>query len=264
MRLEIFRRAFTDAVQPLMRKWAAVIAMFTLLLIAAWPILLRSQSAGSPPAWIHILRIAIGDSGGFLNAADWVNLGGFSLALPALLSLFSIQAGSRLLAWGDENGNLALLLAYPIRRRRILLEKYAALPAGLLALCLILWLACMASALAVKMPLQPGWTALACLNAGLLALVFGTTAFMIGVFTGSGRRGVRFSTLLFLILYLLYRLPDLLPPVAFLKYLSPFTYALLQPRPGRLITGIPWISLALILILLAASWKAFDQRDLEL
>ncbi len=264
MRFEIFRRAFNDPVQPLLKKWGMVTGLFNLVLAAVGSVLLRTQSADPWAGVINILEIITGNGADTLDAAGWINLGGFSLLIPVLLSLFSIEAGSRLLAWGDEEGSLGLLLAYPIRRRRILLEKYTALPAGLLLLCLIQWVVLMVFSLIFGMHLQVGWTALACLNAGLLGLVFGTAAFMRGIYTGDRRQGFQFSVFLFLILYLVYRLPGLEPAVEFIKYLSPFTYTLFPSEPGRLITGIPWVSLGLVTILVAASWKGFDQRDLEI
>jgi ABC-2 type transport system permease protein len=264
MQFEIFRRAFNDLVKPLLKGWGAALGLYSLILAGTGKLLLQAQMPDRWTGFLGVLKDITGQNIEPLSPEAWYNLGGFGLSLPLFLSLFSVWVGSQLLAREEETGSLALLLAYPIRRGRILLEKYAVLPAGLLVLSLILWAALAIFSLAAGFGLQAGQLALACLNASLLALAFGTAAFTLGVLTGSTVKSRQVSLAAILVLYFVYRIPDLLPKAAFLKYLSPFTYALHPTDPGGLITGPAWAALGLILVLAAAGWRGFEQGDLEI
>jgi ABC-2 type transport system permease protein len=195
--------------------------------------------------------------------AGWFNASGFNLLLPLLLGFFNVGVGSQLIAWEEENGNLGLLLAYPLSRSRILIEKFAALLAGQTLLGATVWITLFVFSLAAGFRLPAGTLALACLNSSLLALVFGAAAFSLGIVSGSTRRSRWITAVAALALYLLYRTPDFLPQAGFLKYISPFTYALPPSAAGGLAAGSPWVSLALAGVLLALGWRLFESRDLD-
>jgi len=262
MRLEIFYRACNDQVIPLLKNWAIAAAAGSLVLTGTGWVLLRPET---PPGW-QVVFTSLQQITGFetmpVTPAGWFSAAGFHLLLPILLGFFSIGVGSRLIAWGEENGDMELLLAYPLSRSRILIEKYAALPVGQIVLAAVVWVSLFVFSLGVGFRLPAATLALACLNSSLLALVFGTIAFTLAAASGSARRSRWITAACALLLYLFYRIPALLPQIAFLKHFSPFTYSLPPSTTGSLAAGSPWVSLALIGFLLALSWKVFRSRDL--
>lgn len=256
-----FRNLFT-----LLKKWSFGLGIYTLVAVGTG---LLATLGDFSPAWSSILDF-LGKISGLefpsRDAAGWLNATGFSLFFPLLLGIFSVHVGSFLVAQEEENGRLALLLAYPLTRHRILMEKYAPLPAGLFLLVVEIWILLAAASLVPRFHLHLGQLALACLNAGLLALVFGTLAFTLGALSGKTHESRWISLAIATVFYALYRLPDILPQAGFLRHLSPLKYTLSDPPfpGGGLITGSAWLSLALILLLLFVAWNGFERRDLEI
>jgi beta-exotoxin I transport system permease protein len=54
----------------------------------------------------------------------------FAFLAPILLIVYAVGAGARAIAGEEEAGSLDLLLSVPIRRRRVLLDKFGAMVAG--------------------------------------------------------------------------------------------------------------------------------------
>jgi ABC-2 type transport system permease protein len=85
----------------------------------------------------------------------------------------------------EEAGTLDLLLAHPVSRTRLVLERFAALAAAVAWLGLVVWAGTLAAARAPDMGIGAGPITAATL--GLLGLGFGTVALAAGAL--SGRRG---------------------------------------------------------------------------
>lgn len=264
MQLEIFQGAFRDQVKPLLKGWSIVVVLYSLALAATGRIFLQPQTLSQTGNLISLLKTITGQNPASITIIEWYNLAGFGLFLPVLLSLFSIWIGSRLAAAEGEKQVLALLMGYPISRRKIFAQKFVALLAGVFLLCLFFWVALEVFGLLGKLPVPIGELTLACLNSGLLALVFGTAAFMAGIFSGSIRKSRRIILAAMIIFYLFYRLPDLLPRAGFLHFLSPFNYALHPYTPDRLITGTSWVGCLLVLGMTILSWEGFEHHDFEI
>ena len=81
----------------------------------------------------------LGDNVDYTSAIGYLNGELFSFMVPLLLLIAAIGAGARATAGEEERGTLELLLANPISRRRLVLDKLAALAAELCGLVLVLW-----------------------------------------------------------------------------------------------------------------------------
>ncbi|NPV78232.1 MAG: ABC transporter permease subunit [Anaerolineae bacterium] len=263
MRLEIFRRAFSEQTAPLLKNWAIATGTVNLVLAGLGRFLLHPETPSEWQNSFTLLEQVTGLKTVAATPAGWFTASSFNLLLPLLLGFFSVGVGSRLIAWEEENGILGLLLSYPLSRSHILIEKFAALLAGQTLLGTVVWITLYVLGLAAGFHLPAAVLALACLNSSLLALVFGAAAFTLGVVSGSVRKSRWITAATALAFYLLYRTPSFLPQASFLKYLSPFTYALPLSAANNLVTGSPWVSLALIGVLLALGWKVFESRDLD-
>jgi ABC-2 type transport system permease protein len=112
----------------------------------------------------------------------------FALLGPLLVVMMAVAAGARAIAGDEEAGTLELLLAHPVSRTRLLLERFGALAAAVTLLGLIVWAATVAVVAAADMGIGAGRLAAATLGLVLLALGFGTVALAAGA--ASGRRGL--------------------------------------------------------------------------
>jgi ABC-2 type transport system permease protein len=63
----------------------------------------------------------------------------FALLGPLLAVMMAVAAGARAIAGDEEAGTLELLLAHPVSRTRLLLERFGALAAAVILLRLVVW-----------------------------------------------------------------------------------------------------------------------------
>jgi len=92
--------------------------------------------------------IAFGGQVDYTTPAGYLGIELFSLMVPLLLMIAAIGTGAGAIAGEEERGTLELLLANPVSRARVVLEKSAALALEIAALGLVLWLALWIGALA--------------------------------------------------------------------------------------------------------------------
>jgi ABC-2 type transport system permease protein len=115
-------------------------------------------------------------------------LGGavYGLLVPLLITVFAIAWGTRSVAGDEDAGTLDLVLAHPVSRRSLALQRFGGLVLGVLVTCLAL-LAAMAAVRGAfqldDVPL-PGLVAIN-LQLALFGACFGALAFAIGAATGS-------------------------------------------------------------------------------
>ena len=108
----------------------------------------------------------------------------FSFLAPILVLVYAIGAGSRAVAGEEEAGSLDLLLSAPVRRRRVVADKFAAMLLATFVLTLSMWVAVLVFGPAFDLrPDVGGFTAMT-LNTLLLGLAFGSLALAIGSATG--------------------------------------------------------------------------------
>ncbi len=244
---------------PLIRNWALILCGVVLVLVV---IFAQVDRLVWMPRWLEALGSFFGeliDIPAAMNS-DWLRALIWQLILPLLLASFAIHLGSRLLAGDEANEEMELLLAYPISRRRLLLEKFAVLAAATSGLTLLIWgITALGFLAAGSTPLLDGGVA----GLLLMALVFGCLAFMLaaraahyeGISSGSGR--AQSAALLVLAAAVLLALfGDSLPqPLIFLRYLSPFFDYTAGP-------GFLALLGALCMVLVGMAIVAFERREI--
>lgn len=187
----------------------------------------------------------------------------FSLVGPALIIVLAVSWGGDVIAGEEERGTIDLLLANPITRRRVVLEKWAALVAGVALGALGLGAGLAIGIPATGMRIGAVSVLAAICAVTLLGALFGTLALALGAATG--RRGLArgLSVLLAVLAYLLSTLPTLVNWLRPLRPLSPWYHAL---GVDPLVRGFAPAHLLLVVALGAcigtAGIVAFDRRDL--
>jgi ABC-2 type transport system permease protein len=133
--------------------WSVGLALLAFLLVSIARLLVDTLRAGAPALQQYVV------AAGIAGYADFVGVAWFGTAL-LFISVFVVVQAS---AWAadDAEGRLALVLAQPVARDRVVLERCAAL---LVAVAIIAALSTLCAALAARaggIDLPPGRTVLA-------------------------------------------------------------------------------------------------------
>ena len=167
--------------------WSLGLIGFVSLIVSVYPTVHSNPSlnklAQDYPEALQAF-IAFGGAVDYSSAAGYLGIELFSLMVPLLLLVAAIGTGAGAIAGEEERGTLELLLANPVSRTRVVLEKAVALGLELAGLGLVLWLALWVGAVATGMDISVGHLAAATLSAVLLALAYGAIAILLGAATG--------------------------------------------------------------------------------
>jgi ABC-2 type transport system permease protein len=187
----------------------------------------------------------------------------FALFVPLLLLIYAIGAGARAIAGEEERLTLDLLLSTPVTRRRVLLDKAAALLIASVGLAVVLWLAIAISGPPFDVIVPVDRLAAAILTAFLLATAFGAIALAVG--SGTGHRGlaVGVASGAAATTYLIDVLALSVDGLGWLQRLSPFYYyRSSQPLTSGLQPFDALVLAAIAVVGIVVAVVAFERRDL--
>jgi ABC-2 type transport system permease protein len=206
--------------------------------------------------------IAFGGDVDYVSGAGYLGSELFAFMVPLLLLIAAIGAGARAIAGEEERGTLDLLLVNPLSRRRLVIEKLAALGVEVFALAVVLFAALLVGVEAVAMDVSIAHLAAATASAALLALLYGAIALFIGA--ASGRRGVAIGIAAAgaVAAYLVNSLSPLVDVLDAVKVASPF-YHYAASDPLR--EGLALDHVAFLVVLAGAATVlavvGFERRD---
>ncbi|MFJ2033481.1 ABC transporter permease subunit [Streptosporangium sp. NPDC087985] len=181
---------------------------------------------------------------------------------PMLFAVCAAILGNRAIAQPEESGTLELTVTLPIDRRRLVVERFAALALGLLSVAvatfLVVWSLSAAAGVNVAFDrILAGHTGLF-----LVGLFFGTLAFTVGAATGRKNLAMAVVGVFAVGGYVIETMGRNVDAISWLRWISPFHYYL-DGRP--LYQGFPtgdYLVLAgATVVLLLAAILAFDRRD---
>jgi ABC-2 type transport system permease protein len=199
---------------------------------------------------------AIGTAAGYLDSTV------YSLLAPALMLVFGIGFGARVLAGQEEDGTLELELTMPIDRRRVLIERFAALVVQLALLALVVYAVVASMALALDMDVTLANIAAATLGLFLLALAMGTVALGVGAATGRKAAGLAAGAGLAVAGFMANVLSPIIEGAGWLENVSPFGWYLGGDPLNEGIDPIGFGALlAVTLLTLAVSIPIHARRD---
>jgi ABC-2 type transport system permease protein len=206
----------------------------------------------------------IGNIADITSPVGYLNSQLFATNGPILLLVFAIGAGSRAVAGEEERGTLELLLSLPIRRRSVVLQKFASVAIELAALCALLWAATAASAPPLDLGVPQDDLAAAIVMMYLFALGMATIALAVGC--RAGRRGVAIGvgSAVAVASFLLSSLAPLSDTTEPLQKLSPFYYASgATPLANGFVLSHALLLVAIVAIALGTAVWALERRDLR-
>jgi len=245
--------------------WSLGLIGFVALIVSVYPTVhsnpaLEKLSQDYPKALQAF--IAFGGTVDYTSAAGYLGIELFSLMVPLLLLVAGIGTGAATIAGEEERGTLELLLANPISRTKVVLEKAVALLLELAGLGVVLWLALWVGAVAVDMEISAGHLAAATLRAVLLALAYGAIAILLGAATGRRTVAIGLTAATAVAAYLVNGLAPLVHALEVPQKLSPFYhYAVGDPlRNGVSFTHMAVLVAIAVVATALAPWF-FSRRD---
>src|SRR5262245_10048010 len=245
--------------------WSLGLIGFVALIVSVYPTIRDnpnlSQLAQDYPEALQAF-IAFGGVVDYSSAAGYLGIELFSLMVPLLLLVAAIGTGAGSIAGEEERGTLELLLANPVSRTKVVLEKMIALLVEITGLGVVLWLALWIGALLADMDISAAHLAAATLSAVLLALAYGAIAVLLGAATGKRTLAIGLTAAGAVAAYLVNGLAPLVDGLDVPQKLSPFYhYAVGDPlRNGVSLTHMaPLVGIAVVATALAP-WF-FSRRD---
>ncbi len=223
--------------------WAASIVALVGIYAALFPSIKGNTSYSKlinelPKAYRALFTVTSGTD--ITSAAGYLDTELLSFMGPLLVLVYGIGAGSSALAGEEDRHTLDLLLANPVSRSRVLLEKFAALTGAVSALMVVLWAALVAEGTAAGMHLAIANSAAAVVNLGLLAIEFGALALFVGALTGHLAASRALPAGVAVVAYLVNALGQIVAWLRPIRPISPFyAYSGHDPlRTGLWPTGI--------------------------
>lgn len=258
-------KSLRDYRRPLLG-WTVGISAFFGLYLAYYPTIQSNPDLYGDVALAKFpgaMRDLMGGlEGGFTSGSGYLQTLVYQLFGPLLFIMCAAVIGNRAIAQPEESGTLELVLTLPIDRRRLVLERFAALALALLGLAAVTFLVVLGLVTAVDMGVPADKVLAGHVGVFLLALFFGTLSLTAGAVTG--RRGVALAVVGVVAVagYVVETMGKNVGGVSWLRWISPFHYYL-DGRPLQL--GFPaWDYLVLAgatVALVLIAMPAFDRRD---
>lgn len=245
--------------------WSLIMLLLSLMMMGFFPSI--QESSADMQDYINNLPEAFkGMIGGEIDISTingYLSMELFSFFYPFMVLAFTIMYGSSLIAGEEDSGTLDLLLATPIPRWRVFLDKFLAL-----VVFTTVTLIAMVLGLLIGMPLfgveglDVGRTLAATFNMELLGLLFGALALAV---TGTqGARGMALGLALgaAAITYLIFVLSDIANLPDALNWLSPWYH---YNGPTVMREGLDLARTALMAVLtvifIVFGLRSFQRRD---
>jgi len=204
--------------------WAVSIVALVMMYGSFWPSIRDVPSMNDylnqmPEA----LRSMFAMSGADMSTpTGYVQIELLSFMGPILVILYAVSAGNAAVAGEEDRHTMDLLLANPISRSRVVLDKLGAMIIGILLITTVAWASLLLSCPAFGLTIPAGKAAAAMLHLAMLGLVFGALALAIGASTGrtGASRGV--PALVAVLAYMVNGLAPLVSWLEPIQKLSPF------------------------------------------
>jgi len=188
----------------------------------------------------------------------------FSITGPVAMIVLTATMGARALAGEEERHTMGLLLANPISRSRVIVEKTTAIVVYAVALGVMTFLGSWIGALIGGVDLSVGAIAATSALLALLGLVFGGLALAVGAATGRSRLASSTAAGLAVAAYFVWSFFPLSEAFEGWAVLSPFHFYL---GSDPLATGMAWgdagVLVAIFVVLVGMSMPLFERRDLR-
>jgi ABC-2 type transport system permease protein len=262
----LLRNVFTKSLWDARRSlpgWTVAIVAVALMYAAFWPSVNSPAMGDALAAYPEGVLNAL-NAGDLTTAPGYLGGAVYGLLVPLLVAVFMIAAGARCVAGDEDAGTLDLVLAHPVSRSRLALQRLGGALTGMAVVAVALLVAM----LALRGPFElttvspAGFLAIN-LHLALFGGVFGALAFAVGAATGSRGLALGASAAVAVLAYLANSVFPQVAALAWTRSSSPFHWYL---GGEPLVHGVQWggvaASLAATAVLAAVGTVLFVRRDL--
>ena len=242
--------------------WNVGIALLTIATMSVWPSV-RDEYAKLVENYPQALLALFGiDKAGIGTATGYLEAELFSFMVPLAFIAYMIAASAAAIAGEEETGSLELLLAQPVSRRRVVIEKFLGLCLSLGAIAAGFSVVVVVFTHVFDLDVDATNIAAATLSAYLLATLFGAVALLAGCLTRHRALAAGLSATAAAAAYLLSSLGALVEGVKHFRPASPFWW---YSGNDPLRHGIEPLHFALTVgvtaVCFAAALVTFERRD---
>ncbi|HSO30150.1 MAG TPA: ABC transporter permease subunit, partial [Candidatus Sulfomarinibacteraceae bacterium] len=245
--------------------WAAFAGIWPAMYVALYPSIgaigeMQRMLEQFPPA----LREFFASSSLDLSSPEgFLNMELFTFVAPLLVLAYTVVVGGGATAGEEERGTMDLLLANPIPRWRIVLEKAIAFVIGTIVIGLGMWVGAAVGAAAVGVDLDLWLVGQAIVSSLLLGFALGGLALALGALTGRRWLAAGVSLMVVIAGFFLNGLGALVDWLAPWRPLSPFYhYIANDPLKNGLDPGHALVLVAWAIVGTGVAVVAFERRDL--
>ena len=243
--------------------WSVGISVLTVAILSVWPSVrdeYQKLVQNYPQALLAFFGI---EKGGLGTAAGYLQAELFGLMLPLTLIAYMIAAGSAATAGEQEAGTLELLLAQPVSRTRVLLEKFAGLCVSLAAITAVFAVVLVVFSRVFDVAVSAPHLLAATAAAYVLAVLFGAVALLAGCATGHRALAAGIASAAAIAAYLLSSLAALVKGLKPFRPISPFWwYSGHDPLRQGLEPLHVGLLVAVTVVCIVAATLSFGRRDL--
>jgi ABC-2 type transport system permease protein len=263
----LLRNVFTKSIWDARRSlpgWTVAIVAVGLMYAAFWPTMRSPEMAEAMAAYPKDVLAAFNYTD-MTSAAGYLGGAVYGLLVPLLVAVFMIAWGARSVAGDEDAGTLDLVLAHPVSRRSLALQRFGGLLLGIAATSLVL----LGAMTALRGPFELGEVPVSGLVAinlqlALFGACFGALAFAVGAATGSKAAALTASAGVAVLAYLANSVFPQVEALGWTRDISPFHWYL---GGDPLINGVQWGGVAALavttVVLAGAGTLLFTRRDLK-
>jgi len=259
----VFAKSLWDARRSL-PGWTLAIVGLALMYSAFWPSVNSPAMADALAAYPAGVLDAL-NAGDLTTPAGYLGGSVYGLLVPLLVAVFMIAAGARSIAGDEDAGTIDLVLAHPVSRPRLALQRLGGALTAMAVVTAVLSGALVPLRGAFELGDVPvsGFLAMN-LQLALFGAVFGTLAFAIGAATGSRGVALGASAAVAVLGYLANSVFPQLTALEWTRSVSVFHWYL---GGEPLTNGVQWggvtAMLATTAVLAVAGTALFARRDLK-
>lgn len=245
--------------------WSVVAGIFAAFYLSLYPsigaVQEMQQLLDSMPSALRAMFAAEGVD--ISTPAGYLNVELFTFVIPLLVFAVTLTAGGGATAGEEERGTLELLLANPIARWRVVLEKFAAMAVLGAVVVGAVWIALAVTAQLADIDLALDRVAGALASAWLLGIAMGALTMAIGSLTGNRMLSIGVALAIVVLGFFVNALGPLVEALEPWRVVSPhYHYLGYDPLANGLDPSHGAALLAMTVVLLVVAIAVFERRDL--
>lgn len=244
--------------------WTISVFLLVVLIIGVYPAIRHQSGLDSIYGDLSPTIQALLGGSSLTSPAGYLNTQVFAFFLPAVLLVYAVSRGAAAVAGEEEDRTLDLLLAQPLRRQALYLQKAAAVTVGIVALTLASWVPLVAFGHPLKLSLPQSHLLAVCIQMALFCLALALIADAAAAAAGRRAVGIAITVGYTAVSYVIFGVSA---TVSWLRPVRPLTlwrwYIGNDPLDNGF-DGVGIVVLALTcLAALAVGAVAFNRRDLH-